>query len=303
LPDKEVALGASDGTNRAAPRRAVTSTEVVRGKREGPRSLRNPGHRENQMPPEVETKAGGNMNPVRSLIILAAFLCLPAALVRAQTPAPVTPSAEELSQRLDSLEVKLEQIVRENVDNSPFATGETLNWGRGWFFGTSVASPNREGFEIGYMHGFRTWRPPWENPYIGQRPGYRIGLSAGLEVLHDSGFLHKDNGEPYYASSLAPYIRVTYGSPVLLNFISATGYVQPMCLIPDLARGDSRSDKARAGLSIGTEMEFWIARDKCISLGYSMDGQLDQYFETKKWNQDTLLPHEFHTRAGVKAFF
>ena len=242
------------------------------------------------------------MNPIRSLIILAAFLCLPATLLRAQTPAPVTPSAEELSQRLDSLEVKLEQVVRENVDNNTFATGETLNWGRGWFFETSVASPNREGYEIGYMYGFHTWRPPWEHVYIGQRPGYRIGLSSGLEVLHDSGVLHRDNGDPYYVSSLAPFIKVSYGSPVLLNFVSATGFVQPLCLIPDIAQGDSRSDKPRAGLSIGAEMEFWIARDKCFTLGYSLDGQLNQYFDRRKWNEDTLLPHEYHTRAGVKVF-
>jgi hypothetical protein len=257
------------------------------------------------------------MNPLRSLIILTAFLCLPATLVRAQTPAPVTPppalitpapapvtpSADELSQRLDSLEVKVEQIVRENVDNSPFATGETLDWGRGWFFGTSIASPNREGLEIGYMYGFHTWRPPWAHAWIGKRPGYRMGLSAGLETLQGSGLLHKDNGDLYYVSSVAPFIKVSYGSPVLLNFVSATGFVQPMCLIPDLARGDSRSDKPRAGLSIGAEMEFWIARDKCISLGYSQDAQLDQFSELRKWNQDTLLPYESHSRAGVKVFF
>lgn len=264
------------------------------------------------------------MNPLRSLTVLAALLCLPATLVRAQTPDPATPSpnpvvsspvsvtpspapvtapAEELSQRLDSLEVKVEQIVRENTDNNPFATGETLDWGRGWFSQTSVASPNREGLEIGYMHGFRTWRPPWEHPYIGQRAGYRMGLSIGAEVLHDSGILHKDNGDPYYVESFAPYLKVSYGSPVLLNFISATGFVQPMCIIPNLARGDSSNDDPRAGLSIGAEMEFWIARDKCFTLGYSMDGQLNQFFERRKWNEDTLLPHEYHTRAGVKVFF
>ena len=209
----------------------------------------------------------------------------------------------DLSRRLDSLEVKVERIIIEQMDASPFATGETLSWGKGWYFGATVSSPNQSLVELGHVFGFRGWRPPWEPEYLDRRRGYRVGLSAGFQSFQDAGLLRDDAGDRYYVDGIAPFLKLSWGTPVLLNFISTSTFLRPSLIFPFYEDGDSRDDHPLAGLALGADLEFWIARNKCITLGYMMEGQLNRWFRNREWDEDTVMPLEYRPRAGVRVFF
>ncbi len=124
---------------------------------------------------------------MRTLITLcaASLLTLAVAPTEAQVPGQAPSNLEveraELQARLDSLEVKVEKIIMENMDASPFATGETLGWGTGWTTSVLTSAPNQWTIELGYMFGLPGWTPPWAAEDIDSRRSYRLGVSAGFE--------------------------------------------------------------------------------------------------------------------------
>lgn len=246
---------------------------------------------------------------MRTLISLcaASLLALAGAPSGAQAPgqAPSDPEAEcvELRARVDSLEVKLEKVIMENVDASPFATGETLGWGIGWTTSVSTAAKNQWTMELGYFFGFPGWLPPWDEAYIDSRRSYRLGVSACLDFFRHEGLLHKDSGEPYYAHGNVIALKLTWGTPVLLNFISGTAFVRGLWILPNYDSADKGREESIAGAGLGSAIEFWIARNKCLTVGFKLEGEWDDFVYPSNGVEEKVLPYEFRPEMGVRVFF
>ncbi len=224
-------------------------------------------------------------------------------LSRAQGPSDAGAECAELRARLDSLEVKIEKIIMENVDANPYATGETLGWGTGWTTSVLTAAANQWTIEVGYMFGFPGWTPPWEQKYIDSRRAYRLGVSAGFEYFRREGLLHKDNGDPYYAHGQALALKLTWGTPVLLNFISGTAFLRGLWILPDYDAADKGRDESIGGAGMGSTIEFWIARDKCLTVGFKLEGEWEDFIHDHNEVKDEVLPYEFRPEMGVRVFF
>jgi hypothetical protein len=238
--------------------------------------------------------------------VLTGLVVLAAAPAFAQTqeqPPAADVECARLQARIDSLEVKLEKVIMDNVDASPFATGETLDWGTGWNTSALTAAENQWTIELGYMFGFRGWTPPWEVDYIDHRRSYRLGVSAGFEYYRREGLLAKDNGDLYYSQGSVVALKLTWGTPVLLNFISGSAYLRGLWIFPLYDDGDTGREKSLAGVGLGSDLEFWIARDKCLTVGFKLEGDWDSWVDEGKYGTDQVLPYRFRPQMGVRVFF
>jgi len=241
-----------------------------------------------------------------ALAALAVLATLTAAPRCVQAQASAAGTDEErlrLEARIDSLEVKLEKIIMENVDASPFATGETLNWGTGWNASFFTAAENQSAIEVGYTFGFPGWTPPWDREYIDSRRSYRLGISAGYQYYRREGPLAKDNGDLYYSQGSVLALKLSWGTPVLLNFISASANLRGLWIFPNYDDGDTGRDKSLFGIGLGSDLEFWIARDKCLTLGFKMEGDWDSWTDEDQYGTDQVLPYRFRPQMGARVFF
>ncbi len=211
----------------------------------------------------------------------------------------VSVEMERMRIRMDSLETRMEHMNIELAQSNPFATGRTLNWGSGWHFSAQLTTRHNVGVEFAYMHQFRNWHAPWEPEYIDRTSGYRIGVAFGYSDFMNEAEMVDDNGEEYMSSGLIPYLKFIYGSPVLLNFISTSGYFKAMMVMPFNSDENIEEEDAQWGLGFGMEVEFWISENKNIFLGFSLEGCAIDFTD----DENILLPFEYRPRAGARIFF
>jgi hypothetical protein len=167
---------------------------------------------------------------------------------------------KKLQQKIDSLETRLEKICIEQVDNNPCATGDTLNWGTGFFGGAKAGTNYTFNFEIGYM--FRISKNPLASlsrDYIGKRKDYRFGLSAGMQMFIDEP-VFKNDLTFYKSTGYGPYFKFNFGSPVLLNFLSFFWHLKAMYTIPT-TNNDHNITGERMVYGYGNDIEFWLSEN------------------------------------------
>ena len=203
---------------------------------------------------------------------------------------------KKLQQKVDSLETKLEEIYLKQITNNPYATGKTFDWGSGFFIGTKMGTHYTMNIEIGYIYKLR--KNPFaffSDDYIGKRKDYRLGISAGMQMFENE-LLLRDNLTAYQSSGYGAYMKLNFGSPVLLNFISFSGHIKAMYTSPD--KNPYNTDN-RMVLGYGNDIEFWLTDNECISIGYTDES--DAYSGKKKKNQ--ILPLKVRFVFGFKMFF
>lgn len=149
---------------------------------------------------------------------------------------------KNLNLRIDSLEARIENLQIQIVESDPFKSAKYLHWGKGLMF-TVNKSEKRISTDAGYI--FLT-------PKL-----FRMGISAGFD------------GQFGVASSLPEYSfygKVTYGTPVLINFISINCYTRAL-FYPKPAL--TEENQTTGGLSAGAEIEFWFTQSWCYTFGGS----------------------------------
>ena len=186
---------------------------------------------------------------------------------------------KNLQQKIDSLETRLEKIDIEPVDNNPYATDDTLNWGTGFFIGGKAGTNYTMHLEVGYM--FRTSKKPrasLSRDYIGKRKGKRFGISAGMQMFIDEP-VFKNDATFYKSTGYGVFGKFNFGSPVLLNFISFSGHLKAMYTIPATDNDHNITD-ARMVYGYGSDIEFWLTENACVTLGYT--DERDSFFGENK---------------------
>ena len=201
---------------------------------------------------------------------------------------------EKLKQKIDLLETELAKIKIEKTENNPYATGEVLNWGTGKFASLHVRE-SVQAIEFGYI-GMSKVPSFNKNGYIGKNRGYRYGLSIGAQVFDYTELRQDDddNFENYHSDGNAWFARITGGSPVLLNFISATANFKVMYIDPDSNIYDKT--ESEWGWGAGLDIEFWLVKSSCISLGWEQEYQATS-------SSEKIIPPTHRFNFGIKAFF
>jgi hypothetical protein len=194
--------------------------------------------------------------------------------VYAQEPAPVDSSTTcceivtALSLRLDSLEAQLEHLQIQVVESDPFKSAKYLKWGNGLTFTISKSEP-RIATDIGYT--FVTSK------------SFRLGAAIGFD-----GELGAAVNLPAYGF----YGKVTYGTPIFINFISINSYFRTL-YYPEKAITDGM--QSSGGIGAGAEFEFWFMPSWCYTFGGSVTAIRSKY----KFSKISLGEINF---AGIKFF-
>jgi len=203
-----------------------------------------------------------------------------------------------LKQRIDSLEIKLQEMYKHQMKNSPYTNGKAADWGKGVYFGTKMGTEYSFNLEMGYM--WKCGSSPFSafsRDYIGKEKSYRFGLGLGVQMFDDEP-VHKNNAVFYQSSGYGPYMKLLFASPVLFNFISFSGHLKGMYTIPE---ENSRHNISRERwiFGFGNDLEFWLTEDECITIGYTDEG------DTAIWDKkkDTIYPEKIRFVFGFKTHF
>ena len=167
-------------------------------------------------------------------------------------------SINQLQHRMDLLETEFQKLKIEKSDNSPGATGEIRNWGKGLFLGGHVDFFIAD-VEIGYMF---------------KRKHCRIGAATGI-ILNDIIGARTNNEINRPASW---YCSFNLGTPVFLNFISLLGSTKFLVVIKNdggkinqfFGNGIFLKEQG-LGFSLGGDMEFWFKKNWNFTLGPEVD--------------------------------
>jgi hypothetical protein len=175
---------------------------------------------------------------------------------------------DNLNLRIDSLEASLEKLQIQVIESDPLKSAKYLHWGNGLMFAITK-SEQRISTDAGY-----TFVTP---------KSFRMGIAAGFE------------GEMGAVSTLPAYSffgKVTYGTPIFINFISINTYARAL-FYPKGAL--TENVQATGGLSAGAEFEFWFSPSWCYTFGGSITAMRYKYF----FDSATLGEVNF---AGMKYF-
>ena len=203
-----------------------------------------------------------------------------------------------LQQKVDSLEAKLEKIYAEQFEINPYASGEALNWGTGFFGSAKAGSHYTMNLELGYMFGIS--KNPlafFSRDYIGDRKDYRFGVSTGMQMFVDEP-VYKNDVEFYKSTGYAPYLKVNFGSPVLFNFISFSWHLKAMYAIPTDDNDHTITD-GRMAFGYGNDIEFWVTENSSVTIGFT--DECDTFFGTNEI--DPIYPSKIRFVFGFKTFF
>ncbi len=207
----------------------------------------------------------------------------------------------EQQMRIDSLEMRLEKMVIEEMDNNPYATGEILNWGTGWNLKIQYATTNQRSFEIGYLRFLKSTKFFRTKGYLGNRAGVRVGFALGVTSFYDEIVINTKN-ETTYASSGAIFSgKLGMATPVLLNFISTSHYFELLYVIPSENGANLTANKW--GLTMGHELEFWITKKSNFIIGLKTGGDFSAVLHTGDKKENVILPDEVRPYFGFKFYF
>jgi hypothetical protein len=192
-------------------------------------------------------------------------------------------SIVRLQQRMDSLETEFHKLKIEKSDNTPGATGEIHNWGKGLYLTSHIDFLVTDA-EIGYMFKLKHCR---------------LGAGTGISLFDIIGT--RTNYEINRPASW--YLSFNIGTPVFLNFISLIGYEKTSLIIKNdggrinQVAGNGIFLKAQGlGLGLGGDIEFWFKKNWSLTLGPEME-----LLVTSTSNSNTAFVSG--TRFGLKHFF
>lgn len=155
---------------------------------------------------------------------------------------------KNLNLRIDSLEARIENMQIQIIESDPFKSAKYLHWGNGLMISINK-SEQRISTDAGYL--FLT-------PKL-----FRMGIVAGFD-----GEFGTTSPLPSYGF----YGKVTYGTPVFINFISINGFTRAL-FYPKRALNEEK--QTTGGLSAGAELEFWFTPFWCYTFGGSFTSMRD----------------------------
>jgi hypothetical protein len=202
-------------------------------------------------------------------------------------------SMENLKTRMDSLEARLETVYIEQVDSNPYATGETLDWGKGWNFSALVGGPAYFwDLDIGYNFMIKKTNFLSSKQFIANPKGFRLGLSLGMQSFYQETINKPDDYHTYLATGYGLQGKFLYFSPVLLNFISFATYFKLAYLLPGPNDLDIKDNRISYGL--GGNIEFWQTSKMCVFTGFLVQSDFKEV---------PLYPLKFRVNFGARVYF
>ena len=227
----------------------------------------------------------------RSLVVLVIGILLMVSLTAEE-------NYSQLEEKVDSLETKLEEVYDSQIRNNPYANGETLDWGKGFFGSMKTGTDYTMNLELGYM--FKLKKKPLEflsSRYVDNRQSYRIGFSAGVQWFENE-IVHNNKSGFYKSSGCGVYGKLNFGSPILLNFISFSWHLKAMYADPE-EDSDHGIKDARMVYGFGNDLEFWLTKNSCVTVGFT--DETDNLFCDD--DKESIYPHKIRFAFGFKSFF
>lgn len=166
-------------------------------------------------------------------------------------------SLDSMSRRMDSLEASLVKLKMEKQDQSIYALGTALNWGKGFGWGFQFFDPGYA-FEANYTFKALGFDKPY---FLGN---YRtIGLAAGFEQWINRNPFLKGAPDTSFSKLVVPYVALRLSSPVLMNFTSFSFATRLFWSKIDVT--------PVPGWGVSEEMQFWLTKAGHINLGFHLD--------------------------------
>jgi hypothetical protein len=212
------------------------------------------------------------------ILYAAPFWVATASLAFSESPdsSGSTLSLDSLARQVDSLAASLVQLKLEKQDNSIYAIGDALDWGKGFGMGMRFSEPG-VAMELSYTFKALDFNKPY---YLGN---YRsIGLAAGYEIWVNENPMVKSRSDTTFRGLAAPYFALRFSTPVLLNFTSFSAAFRLFWTKPEVT--------PVPGWGISEEMQFWLTKKGHINLGFNLDG-------------DPRLPDSQRSNWSFKPYF
>lgn len=166
-------------------------------------------------------------------------------------------SLDSMSRRVDSLEASLVKLKMEKQDQSIYALGSALDWGKGFGWGFQFTEPGFA-FEANYTFKALGFDKPY---YLGN---YRtIGIAAGFEHWINGNPFLKGAPDTSYSKVVVPYVALRLSSPVLMNFTSFSFATRLFWSKIDVT--------PVPGWGLSEEMQFWLTKKGHINVGFHLD--------------------------------
>jgi hypothetical protein len=230
---------------------------------------------------EVLIKKGAGMNKFFLTTMLTVSSVF--AFSDANDTSSIAQSITQLQRRMDLLETEFHTLKIEKSDNTPGATGQIRNWGKGLYIGGHLDFLITD-LEIGYMFNLKHCR---------------IGGAAGLTLNDIIGT--KETYEVNRPASL--FCKFNIGTPVFLNFVSLLGYAQGLVVIKNDGGqiqqffGNGIFLKGQgSGFGIGGDLEFWFKKKWNLTLGPEIE-------LLATGNNETSTAFVSGIRFGLKRYF
>ena len=208
-------------------------------------------------------------------------------------------SAEELQRKIDKLETELEKLRIEVSESNPLQNGEPRNWGKGWFFQAFSSGDDNTSIDIGYSKVLDHWKPFWQAEYLEGRTGYRIAVSLGAQFVNDV-VIDAKNSDIYESEWVAGNLTTSFGTPVMLNFISFCSDIKLM-YIHSLEDDDKNIIKDQMGICFGAQGEIWLSSKSAFVIGYRNESP-DIGATTDNDRRD-IISDKFYPTFGFKKYF
>ena len=189
----------------------------------------------------------------------------------------------ELKERIYLLETKLEKLNIELHEVNPLITDATKNWGKGLYLKSDIYNYSSiVSAEIGYNFILRKkniQKVHWTNSH-----GLVIGFMSDLQKFEEGNKSIKIF--PFHAV----YTKFTLNTPIFNNFI---GFSLSQKFIYNYSSGN------KWYLGGGIDINFWIHKKTCITLGFLGEPRIFQN------NNNYEQPNDFlgKNQLGIKWFF
>lgn len=191
----------------------------------------------------------------------------------ANTTQPENEKIAELFRKIDSLNVKFEVYKLEHEKKCEEETIKVPNMRKGVIIGTNLQLLHNPGVEIGYQ--------------LLSKRNFRFVTS--LKAKYFTDIYDDEVYPPEYG--LVFYLKETFGTPILFNFLSVSNYMAvALATEKSIRRYEFTPNRYyNVGFNLGMDVELWLTAKACLTFGpdmslyYLKDGGATLTIHSNNW--------------------
>ncbi len=209
----------------------------------------------------------------------------------------------ELKKKIELLKTEIEKLKIELLDNNPYATGETLNWGKGFNFWLGYSAEKQASIEVNYS--FNIKRLKGKKSILNKSGGLILGIGLGFTDFEDEriniDFDNYSKNISFSSSGNIFYSKLSLSSPVLLTFINTSISLRLLYINP--SENSMNITRNRFGVGLDFDINFWLSKKVSITVGYKSDIDFGKNNILDGLYEDKVLSENFKFQLGTKYYF